>query len=307
MRSLAALVVTVLGVSAAGAAPQAEPKKTPEFKGEMKQMIAFLKCDEAQQRLVAEVLERHAGAREALDASHAQQRKQIEAEKQEARRQLQQIEDKDKAKALRDRISQLDAAVRKMAQRRRDMEAVHAAEFATLFTPAQLFSWQKHKMAVSALGRYRSLGLDKEQTAQIEALAEQAVMEINKTEVKDESERRRAAAKIEEKLHKTIYDEVLTEENRLSADTERMCREVLGGFRKLKLTQDQRRRVRDLCRPRAEALRKLSADQTRQAWLETVDEIRKAARESVLDDEQKAKLKTDAKGDKPARASQRRG
>jgi len=162
-----------------------------------------------------------------------------------------------------------------------------------MFTPAQRFAWDVYQMAELARRRLWGIKIDAAQRARIDQLAEQAVMKRNRqSEVTtDKRVLSRLEHDVETELYSRVYEEVLTEENRVAVDTARLAYEVSRTLNVPRFSAEQYEKLQELTRPYAEKLRKLTGRQQRDAQKAAMAEIRQAAIDSVLTPEQKARLK----------------
>ncbi len=267
-----------------------DAKKPRELPRELRNMIEFLRCSPQQREKVAELLERHEKADKSLAAAGEQKQYQINTQKKLIREQIKSMEEK--LKPLREQLKGLYAQENELRRERMNLKAVHGAELATMFTPEQRFAWQKHKMADKVRRRHWRAGLDETQKVRIAALAEAAVMEINSLDIKDREKKRREVNRIERKLYKAVYDDILTEAGRISVDAERMYWRVWRDFRRLRLSRKQQERIRAACRPQAAAVRKVPKEQRDIARKKAIAELKKKVVETILTDKQKQKLKS---------------
>jgi hypothetical protein len=256
--------------------------------GEMREMVEFLKPDEAQQERILAVLKKHAADRKALATTAAEKREEIARRRRAVEAEMKPL--LEKLAPLQKQLEALRDRERDLARDERDLRTVQQAELATLFTPEQRFRWQTYKLFDAAWRRVRAAGLSDDQKARIRELAEKATMKINQLDLADR-EKARAVRRIEDELNNQVYADVLTDENRLAWQANRMVRDVEQHLRLPRLDDEQRRKVRQMCLPHVTRLRDLSGRRLRAAWQKAVEEIAAAVAATVLTDEQKKRLK----------------
>jgi hypothetical protein len=259
------------------------------FPGDLGRIVRFLDLSEEDQQRLLKLLERQEESRKAMEATHAQKLKEIEARRNALREQMKPIQEQ--LKPFEEKLAELDAQERGLRGERWQAQQVREAEIEAFFTPAQRFAYEKHELARAVIHRYKAAKLDERQAARVNALAEAALMEINSIEVDDRRERERAEREIHNRLNRQVFDEVLTEENQIAVQTIWLYYEVGRNLHGIRLNEDQLKQLRELCRPRVVAWRKAPKKQQKKAWQETITEATEATMRTILTDEQRAKLK----------------
>lgn len=173
------------------------PKETTTLSGDYARMADELGMKAPQRRRLAQAVEAKAKALEVWD-------------KQNGKRlaDLQQTLAKAKADKKESLVGRLEPQVAAMEQARARVEAAGEARIMAVLTVEQRAAWEGRKLAKEVLDRFRSIRLDADQTAKVEALSKEAAKSLK---VVVTAEDLKAAA---DQLVPVVTERVLTAEQR---------------------------------------------------------------------------------------------
>ena len=289
-------------VFAQAEAEPAKPKKAPRARkprprkpqpvlhGEMARVAKELKLTEDQQKKIAETMKAQQAAVKAWEEANAGKAKDLQGQ----------------SKKLRDEMQKLSAE----RQRVRDAEKAKIAE---LLTADQKVGWTKYVLRSTAMRNLRGVKLTDDQAAKLGEMLDGPAQKIA---AMTDDQRAEALPKTTDELKKAIA-EMVTPEQKKQAKIDALASRVLGQFRRAKLTEEQVAKVKALAEAaaadqalavaRVEALNKELNDLRKKIRSGGQNDLVKKAKETILTDEQRAKLTGPPKKPKKPAAPKKEG
>jgi len=244
--------------------PAREKKEKPLLAGAHAQMAKVCQLSEEQQKKIAELGAQRKNALNAFETENADKRSALQEELKKAK----ESKDKDATKKASTELAALNA-------KRGEIVKKSQADIMAVLTPGQKAKWDEYTAMNSLKGRFLGIEFTEDQLAKIKAEYAKLAAEA---ETGPEKGRSTLLAKLYEKVHK----EILTEEQRIDV----AVGQVLGPFRKLKLSEDQ------VAKTKAAYVKHMTGLDTskRGAREQAVKALREEIRTEILTDEQRQLL-----------------